>query len=310
MQQPREVQFQMPWGHLAGQEWGDPKSRRKVLAIHGWMDNSNSFSKLCPLLPSDLHIIAIDLSGHGLSSHRPYGSVYTVLEFAIDMKRLADVLGWGGFAILAHSMGAMTAFLLAGLFPEMVTHIVSLDMLTILSCKKTLLPELTAKNIHDFLAFEKKHSQAPVYKNFDEVVDRRMYVTPHSLSRQSAEIIMRRATMDYQGGVVLRTDPRLKFIRILNYDYEAQEQILKRYKGKLLVILAKHEENRRLDGIPYESFVNTYKENCEDFNLLQVKGTHTVHLDEPEKVAGSIIEFLATYEGAAELTDKAPDSRL
>ena len=51
MQQPREIQFQMPWGHLAGQEWGDPDSPKKVLAIHGWMDNSNSFAKVSQEFP-------------------------------------------------------------------------------------------------------------------------------------------------------------------------------------------------------------------------------------------------------------------
>jgi len=309
MEQPREVQFQMPWGHLAGQEWGDPNSPKKVLAIHGWMDNSNSFAKLCPLLPPDLHIIAIDLSGHGYSSHRPSGCGYTILEFAIDLKRLVDILGWVGFAIIAHSMGAMTSLFFAGLFPELVSHLVSLDILSIMSCSRKVIPELTAKTISDFLRFEKKHSQAPVYKNLDEVVDRRMYVTPNSLTRESAEIIMRRATMEYQGGVVLRTDPRLKFVRTLNYDYEAQEQILQRYRGKLLVILAKHNENKRLDGVPYQFFLKIYQESCEEFSLVKVNGTHTVHLDESEKVAGSIISFLNGYEGITS-TEKPPESRL
>lgn len=99
-------------------------------------------------------------------------------------------------------MGAMTSLLFAGLFPELVSHLISLDILTIMACSTKVIPELTAKTISDFLLFEKKHSQAPVYKSFDEVVDRRMYVSPNSLTRQSAEIIMRRATMDYQGGVV------------------------------------------------------------------------------------------------------------
>lgn len=101
----------------------------------------------------------------------------------------------------------------------------------------------------------------------------------------------------------------MKFIRTLNYDYEAQEQILQRYKGKLLVILAEHQENKRLDGVPYQFFVKIYEQCCEEFKLVRVKGTHTVHLDESEKVADSIIDFLSTYEGVVP-AEKAPDSRL
>ena len=106
-------------------------------------------------------------------------------------------------------MGAMTSLFFAGLFPELVSHLVSLDILTIMTCSRKIIPELTAKTISEFLHFEKKHSQAPVYKSLDEVVDRRMYVTPNSLSRESAEILMQRATMEYQGGVV-----RTKFSNI------------------------------------------------------------------------------------------------
>ena len=98
-------------------------------------------------------------------------------------------------------------------------------------------------------------------------------------------------------------------MRTLNYDYEAQEQILQRYKGKLLVILAEHDENKRLDGVPYQFFLKIYQNSCEQFKLIKVKGTHTVHLDESEKVAGSIINFLSSYVGITS-TEKAPESRL
>lgn len=108
---------------------------------------------------------------------------------------------------------------------------------------------------------------------------------------------------------VLRTDPRLKFVRILNFDYELQEQVLQRYKGRLLVILADHKENKRLDGVPYDFFLKIYQDSCEGFNLKKVKGTHTVHLDEPEKVAESIIGFLETYKGVTP-TEKTLESRL
>ncbi|OQR70313.1 serine hydrolase protein-like [Tropilaelaps mercedesae] len=366
MRQPREIQFAMPWGQMAAQEWGDPSSSRKVLAVHGWMDNSNTFlkslttdgkelyrklyhrkeqkgvsgildngspafrykgmkvlvsfvnagsvakvyratvevpitalvwSELFPLLPADLHIISVDLSGHGLSSHRPLGCTYTILEHAIDLKRLVDDLNWEGFAIIGHSMGAMISFLLIGLFPKLVTHFISLDILTIMGCSLKSLPEVTALSINSMLTFEKKLGKPPVYKNLDEIVDRRMNTTPDSLTRESASIIMQRATVDYQGGVVLRTDPRLKFSRTLNYSFEDQFEILKRYSGRLLVVRATGSTPRDSKGLPHDKFIRLYEETCQEFKLVTVQGSHTVHLDEPEKVLGHVIEFLKTYSG-------------
>ena len=75
------------------------------------------------------------------------------------------------------------------------------------------------------------------------------------------------------------------------------------------MILAEQKENKRLEGVPYQFFLKIYQESCDQFSLVKVKGTHTVHLDESEKVAGDIIKFLATYEGITP-TEKTPGSRL
>ena len=42
--------------------------------MHGYMDNAGTFDRLIPLLPDKFYVVAIDLPGHGFSSHVPYGS--------------------------------------------------------------------------------------------------------------------------------------------------------------------------------------------------------------------------------------------
>ena len=56
--------------HLFGPEDGLP-----VIALHGWLDNANSFARLAPRLEG-LRIIALDMAGHGHSGHRPPGAGY------------------------------------------------------------------------------------------------------------------------------------------------------------------------------------------------------------------------------------------
>ena len=59
---------------IAFQEWGNTSSPKKILASHGWLDNSNTHSYLGPFLGSKgYHFIAIDYCGHGRSSHAPRG---------------------------------------------------------------------------------------------------------------------------------------------------------------------------------------------------------------------------------------------
>ncbi|KAH0616824.1 hypothetical protein JD844_028238 [Phrynosoma platyrhinos] len=94
-----ELKFLVPWGHIAAKAWGSPQSR-PVLCLHGWLDNANTFSKLIPLLPKDCYYMAIDFAGHGLSSHRPVGCPYYLIDHVSDVRRIAA----GEFITLACSM--------------------------------------------------------------------------------------------------------------------------------------------------------------------------------------------------------------
>jgi hypothetical protein len=78
--QGEELQIAVPWGHISGLAFG-PLEGRPVLAVHGWFDNANSFLGLAQTLPASVRLIAIDLPGHGFSSHLPIGSVYTIMNW-------------------------------------------------------------------------------------------------------------------------------------------------------------------------------------------------------------------------------------
>ena len=60
--------------------WGDESATVNVIAIHGFLDSAASFDRLAPLLVSkskgNIRVVAVDLSGHGKSAHRPDYSNY------------------------------------------------------------------------------------------------------------------------------------------------------------------------------------------------------------------------------------------
>lgn len=80
-----EIKIDVPWGFVAGKWYGD-RNQTPVIALHGWQDNAGSFDRLIPLLPPCIPILAIDLPGHGKSSHYPTGmvSMKTIFFFSFN----------------------------------------------------------------------------------------------------------------------------------------------------------------------------------------------------------------------------------
>lgn len=109
----------------AAQLWGK-ESDLPVICLHGWLDNSGSFSELVAHL-SGVQCLAIDLSGHGFSDHKPGVDDYPIWTDISAIYAIADSMGWQRFGIVGHSRGAMMALLVAGTYPERVSHLVMID---------------------------------------------------------------------------------------------------------------------------------------------------------------------------------------
>ncbi len=99
-----------------------PRNGEVVLMLHGWSDSWFSFSRVLPLLPPELRVIAPDQRGHG-ESDRPHDG-YTMEAFARDAMALMDSLGIARATVVGHSMGSFVAQYVAALAPDRVSHLV------------------------------------------------------------------------------------------------------------------------------------------------------------------------------------------
>lgn len=102
-----------------------------ISSSHSQLSNMHSVHSLLPP-PTALRVVAIDLPGHGRSSHRPPGAFYHIQNYIADVKYVIDgewryiaicvaqafiqlfyllllALKWKKFSFLAHSMGESLA---------------------------------------------------------------------------------------------------------------------------------------------------------------------------------------------------------
>lgn len=127
---------------LAGLSW-EPKSASHVtgppvVMLHGWLDNSLTFSKIAPELAKASSLYAVDMAGHGHSGRRPPGQSYQLMDYVADLAELIEKYFCGpeqhaSVDIVGHSLGGIVGSLYAAAFPERVRKLVMIDSLGALS---------------------------------------------------------------------------------------------------------------------------------------------------------------------------------
>ncbi|NXO73643.1 SEHL2 protein, partial [Phainopepla nitens] len=195
-----ELKFPVPWGHMAAKAWG-PSEGHPVLCLHGWLDNANTFDKLIPLLPRGCYYVAMDFSGHGLSSHRPAGCTYHFLDYVTDVRRVAAALQWRRFTLMGHSMGNFSfsyCFIspqFCFLYPEMVDKLILLESLGFLLAPEDTEAWLKSKRrvIDRLLSLEAKQP-TPKARSPEAALQRLLEANSHLTAEGGAILLQRGAT--------------------------------------------------------------------------------------------------------------------
>ncbi|MEY4590547.1 MAG: hypothetical protein RL497_2623 [Pseudomonadota bacterium] len=128
--------------HFAAKHWGNPAGK-KILALHGWLDNAASFDFLAPQL-LDYHWVCLDLAGQGKSDHRAHFGAYNIWQDVTEVFAAADALGWDTFSLVGHSRGAVIAALACGTFPERIEHLALIEGIATFISRDDEAPELLA----------------------------------------------------------------------------------------------------------------------------------------------------------------------
>ncbi|QSB17970.1 alpha/beta fold hydrolase [Pseudomonas sp. 15A4] len=199
-----EIRLSLPHIELAAHLFG-PQDGIPVIALHGWLDNANSFARLAPKLEG-LRILALDMAGHGHSDHRPPGSAYGLPDYAHDVLQVAGQMGWERFSLLGHSLGAIISVIVAAAVPQRVSRLALIDGLVPPVGEPESVVERMGAALQAQLTQQSKHK--PVYPDMDRAVEARMKGMV-AVSRDAAELLAQRGLMPVPGGHTWRSDSRL-----------------------------------------------------------------------------------------------------
>ncbi|MEZ3136847.1 alpha/beta fold hydrolase [Stutzerimonas kunmingensis] len=277
-----EVRLSLPHLEVAAHLYG-PDDGKPVIALHGWLDNAATFSRLAPRLKG-LRIVALDLPGHGHSDHRPIGAGYNIWDYAHDVLQVAEQFGWQRFSLLGHSMGAIVSVLLAGALPERVERLALIDGVIPYTGEADSAPQKLGSALEALLAVNDKRK--PVYASFDQAVEARMKGVG-AVSREAAEMLAQRGLMPVPGGYTWRTDPRLMLPSAMRLTRAHALAFVSRVACPTSLVLAEQ-------GLMMQPELLELVESF-PFDIRRLVGGHHLHLDDDigaEAVARVFNSFL------------------
>lgn len=222
-------------GRLAALSWGRSDAPTWV-ALHGWLDNAASFSRLAPLLVDALgiRIVALDFRGHGHSAHTPPSGDYALWDYCHDVLDAMEAFGLEQVSLLAHSMGAAVACLLAASLPE---HVERLTLIDGLGALNTPIEETASQLRKGLIAHRRSLSRAPRYPDIESAIAARVAggVTPVD-SITAAPLVERNTQSTADGHVQMRTDSRLLKPSLVRFTPEQVLALLGEINASVLLI--------------------------------------------------------------------------
>jgi pimeloyl-ACP methyl ester carboxylesterase len=266
---------------LRGIGYGDP-TKPMILALHGWLDNAASFQPIAEYLP-DYYILALDITGHGLSSHRSDGAHYHLIDFAYDLYELVDSQGWQKFVLMGHSMGGIISTIYASCFPEHVSKLISIESFGPMTKDTQSSPFQLRDSILSRL--KAQHSEAKHPSSIERTVEARAKVGDIKL--ESARLLITRNIREENKQLLFNTDRRLRTSSSLRMTEPQAEAFMGNIQCPMLVITGDHG---------YESMRSILQNRLdwvENLTVAECEGYHHLHMDNPQPVAEKIVGFLS-----------------
>lgn len=277
----RGFELALPGGTVRGLRAGGEGGRR-VLALHGWLDNAASFVPLAPHLPG-LDLVVPDLPGHGRSDHLPRGMDYSFAGAVHTVLDIADALGWERFTLLGHSMGAGIASLVTAACPDRVERLVAIEALGALA----EVPGRTVERLREAVAATRAlpGKRLRVFPDLEPAVRARMKA--NGLTEAVARLLVERGTDAVEGGWCWSSDPRLTLPTMVRMTEAQIEDLVAGIICPAKIVFADPAQPYLPDPVR-----RARAALLPAGELVVLPGGHHLHMEQPGEVAAAIAGFL------------------
>ena len=277
---PAPLEWRINWLKLAGLAWGQ-SDNPPLLALHGWLDNANSFAMLAPLL-EQYYVVAVDLTGHGRSDCRSADASYNIWDDLPELLGVLDELGWTRFRLMGHSRGAIISCLLASVVPERIERLVLLDGVLPEPVEGDLFPTQLRTFIDQKQQWLRRHNR--IYPSVEAAVASRK---TGALPEAAVQLLVERNLRPCEGGYTWTTDLRLRGASAVKLSAGQMQAILQAISAPTLLLLAREGLGKHRDVAGQAS------EYIRQLQVEHIAGGHHFHMEPGAAiVAQQISQFL------------------
>ncbi|MFA0379238.1 MULTISPECIES: alpha/beta fold hydrolase [unclassified Vibrio] len=275
-----EKSYSLASGTLATQQIGNPQTTATtVVFIHGWLDNSSSFNQVMQQVAKfapNAHLVAIDLFGHGFSSHKS-GSYYPFHDYIDDLHQLVTKLSPNRLVLVGHSLGALIASCYSAAFPEKVSGLIQIEGHGPLSEA----PQETVSRLRDGVLSRLRQRRKPSrpLASLEDAIKLRAHA--NQINAELIAPIVERGIVELDNSWQWRCDPNLKCDSLYRMSQAHAEAIMAAIECPQLIVLGN-------DGFRHLQH-NRYKSAHSSLNIETVPGGHHCHLESPELVSELIL---------------------
>jgi len=269
-----------------------------TIALHGWLDNANSFDALAEAMP-ELELVAMDFAGHGYSDPRPRDVGYWGWLDVQDVIAVADRLGWRRFVVVAHSMGAEYSTQLVGIYPERVRLQICIDGWVEATSIDTVLDRVR-ENLDTCLGAPEGTLRA--YASLDAMAAR--LGEAKRIEFPAARTLVERGHRRTDAGYVWSTEPRIRRTHTQRQPDDVVVALARRTRAPTLMIAARSGEDW------FKRSLDLVRGVLPQLEEVTIDGPHHLHMSAalPE-VAREIRRFLAVHapnDGRLAVPSKEP----
>lgn len=269
------------------QEWGK-EGAPKLFMLHGWMDCGASFGYMMPELSERYHVIAPDLRGFGETEHAPSG--YWFADYFADLEVLLNVYAPSGKVdLVGHSMGGNIVMLYAGIRPDRVGRVLSLEGLGLPPTE----PSDSVTKYRQWMTEILSEEPSKVYPNVN--------LLKHSIRKGNPQlpdsviedlVYLWGKPVGDQGAMMLKHDHHHRYTNPVRYNFADTMDIWRNATAQVGLVVAlesmllkRFQPHRRIEQVMQACQIQP-----KHYYQLEKCG-HMLHLEKPDKTSEIILDF-------------------